>query len=333
MGRKVVSLSVLLLCPIFGCLMPGLAFHLSCHPKFFRRPRPSPPSRSPSPRGSLTATAEDTRSAREKAPDEPGVSSESAEPLQKTWSNQKGEVLCRVTDSIWYADRPFIWNKIDVGGKMAVVRLRDGTLWVHSPVAFDRTLAEALGKAGRIKHLVSPNFEHVKFAGDWKREFPSSVASGCPGLAEREPGVGFDQTVPVVGEGGEGAPSEWLGEFEVCFLDFEHNPFTRRPFFNEVIFFHKPSKTLIVSDALWNYPGQPERVPLLTRVWKLGMDKLYFPFYENFMIKDEAGFERARRKIFSWGVERIIPCHGDVVEGRGECLNLLQQFFGKPPSA
>jgi hypothetical protein len=43
--------------------------------------------------------------------------------------------------------RPFVWNGIDVGGKMAVVKLNDGSLWVHSPVALDAALADELAQA------------------------------------------------------------------------------------------------------------------------------------------------------------------------------------------
>lgn len=48
------------------------------------------------------------------------------------------------------------------GGRMAVVQLSDGSLWVHSPVELDTPLREALDKVGPVMHIVSPNYEHVK---------------------------------------------------------------------------------------------------------------------------------------------------------------------------
>ena len=47
---------------------------------------------------------------------------------------------------------------------MAVLRLSDGSLWVHSPVALDEYLAAALDDLGAVKHIVTPNFEHTKYA-------------------------------------------------------------------------------------------------------------------------------------------------------------------------
>ena len=41
----------------------------------------------------------------------------------------------------------------------------------------------------------------------------------------------------------------------------------------QLIFLHKPSKTLITSDFYWNYPA--DGVEPGTRAWKFGMDQLY----------------------------------------------------------
>lgn len=35
-------------------------------------------------------------------------------------------------------------------------------LWVHSPVLLDDALGAALSELGKVQHIVSPNFEHVK---------------------------------------------------------------------------------------------------------------------------------------------------------------------------
>ena len=65
--------------------------------------------------------------------------------LPVTWSNPQGEVLTALRDGFWVAERPFYprlpgLTSTDVGGKMAVVRLPSGDLWVHSPVALDPPL-------------------------------------------------------------------------------------------------------------------------------------------------------------------------------------------------
>ena len=64
------------------------------------------------------------------------------------WSNPSGSVLTPLREKVWAAERPFVWQGIDVGGKMGVVKMRDGSLWVHSPVDLDDHLRAALTEIG-----------------------------------------------------------------------------------------------------------------------------------------------------------------------------------------
>jgi len=72
--------------------------------------------------------------------------------------------LTQHSEHVWGAERPFAWLGIDVNGRGAVVKLSDGSLWVHSPVKLDPELKAAMDALGPVKHIVTPNFEHNKFA-------------------------------------------------------------------------------------------------------------------------------------------------------------------------
>lgn len=77
-----------------------------------------------------------------------------AQSQPRTWSNPGGLTLKQLQPNLFVAERPFIWNSIDVGGKMAVVKLNDGSLWVHSPVHLDPFLKRELAALGEVKHMV-----------------------------------------------------------------------------------------------------------------------------------------------------------------------------------
>ena len=116
--------------------------------------------------------------------------------MEKSWSNPQGTVLTQVHDSVWLAERPFYptlpgLRGTDVGGKMVVVRLRDGKLWVHSPVELDAPLIRALAEIGDVAHVVTPNTEHQKYARAWLLEYPQATGYACPGLRERKPEIGW----------------------------------------------------------------------------------------------------------------------------------------------
>jgi len=69
-------------------------------------------------------------------------------------------------------------------------------LFVHSPVNLDEPLRQALDKIGTVKHVVSPNYEHVKYAKEWQEAFPEANMWACPGLMEKEPQVQWAGEIP-----------------------------------------------------------------------------------------------------------------------------------------
>jgi hypothetical protein len=78
--------------------------------------------------------------------------------------------------NIGVIDGPFEYLTIlDVGlplpftTRMTVVKLKNGDLFLHSPIAFDAALAETLQSLGTVQHLVSPNQFHYAHIGEWSR--------------------------------------------------------------------------------------------------------------------------------------------------------------------
>lgn len=216
-------------------------------------------------------------------------------------------------DALFACPRPFVWNNIDVGGRMAVVKLANGDLWVHSPIDLDDKTREAMNALGRVAHVVSPNYEHVKYAAQWKRAYPDATLYACPGLIAKRPDIPYDREVTTR------APEAWGGEFEVAWFDGERAPVVDEPFFNEIVFFHKPTKSLMVTDVFWNYPDRAIAgvdVPFGTKLWKFGMDKVYAPFYRRVMVADESKYATTVRTVTEdWDWDIVVPCHGSIIRG------------------
>jgi hypothetical protein len=248
-----------------------------------------------------------------------------------TWSNPLGTTLTQIADNVHIAERSFYptlpgLTNTDVGCKMVVVRLESGALWVHSPVALDGAMRKELSALGEVKHVVTPNTEHQKWAPDYIREFPEASSWACPGLRERKPHVGWKRSLEELldapgGLTSNAPPAEWEGEIELCWLR-DQVPLLNRPFFNEVVFFHRPSSMLIVTDLWWNYPLEtdlPTDVPppsMATKLWKAGMDIVYRPFYNRLMRTESWG--ESIDTILSWEFDYIVPCHGDPVAENGK---------------
>jgi hypothetical protein len=213
--------------------------------------------------------------------------------------------------------RAFLWNKIDVGGRSVVLRLADGSLWVHSPVALDEPLRAALAALGPVRHVVAPNFEHLKHTRAWLQAYPEATGYGCPGLREQRPELGLHA---------DALQAPWRDEIQPLHLGFERNPFTAKPFFQELLFFHAATGTALVTDFAWNYPEEKGRLPAGSKLWKFGMDVVYGPFYRRWMVADRVACARARDVAAAWPVKALVPCHGDVLRGEEARQALLANF-------
>ena len=140
----------------------------------------SPPPRARSARGRRTTG--DVRFVRAK---KRTASSTKAE--YRNWSNPTGETVREIVKGKTYVcERSFVWNSIDVGGRCAVVKLKSGELWIHSPIDLDEKTKSEIDKIGTVKHVVSPNYEHLKYAKQWKRAYPNAILWACPGLKEKK---------------------------------------------------------------------------------------------------------------------------------------------------
>lgn len=296
------------------------------------------------------------------------------------WSNRLGTVLTPASiPGVYTACRPFLWNRIDVGCRMTVIELdsssKDGKpdLFIHSPVMLDAPLMDAIEKLGTVKHVVSPNYEHVKYAKFWADEYPEAFMWGCPGLMEKEPNVRWTGEIPYgcrpleyPSQPGDaktqGHSLMWSWEdVQPLHVDCETNPFTGKPFFNEVVFYHTASKTLLTTDTYWNYPKgdgvtnsnyealagmdadfimdwelapKVEKVPLGSRLWKVGMDKLFRPFYLNLMVENRKQDEFQRLASYmsglgdsTWKSGTVIPAHGDIIRGPNLVREVLKLHF------
>src|SRR3546814_4429799 len=93
-------------------------------------------------------------------------------------------------ERIWIIDGPEI--RMDYGPasipfptRMTVVRLAGGRLWVHSPIAPDTVLFEAIDALGDVAWLVAPNSLHNWYVADWQRRYPAARTLADSAAASR----------------------------------------------------------------------------------------------------------------------------------------------------
>ncbi len=215
-------------------------------------------------------------------------------------------MLERVADDVWIEARPLRFFGLETGTKMTVVRLRNGGLFVHSPVALDTPTREAVDALGPVIAIVAPSRFHHLYVGEWARAYPSASVSACPGLETKRRDIAWSRVL-----GDEPAP-EWRGELVQVF-------FGARAMENEVVFFHEASKTIISSDFIFNLATHPSG---LTRAvgTLLGQRAPGVTLLERVMIRNHVAAREQVGRIVAWGAERIVLAHGDIIAKNGSAV-------------
>jgi len=102
------------------------------------------------------------------------------------------------------------------------------------------------------------------------------------------------------------------------------------PFANEIVFFHRPSATLIATDLAFNVCDSS---PPLTRLFfRLGgtYGRLSPTLLERLLVRDRTTFRQSLERILEWPFERVVVAHGEVSEkgGREELIRGYSWLLG-----
>jgi hypothetical protein len=147
---------------------------------------------------------------------------------------------------------------------MTVVRLSNDDLLLHSPIKFDEALASELQRMGAIRHLVSPNQFHYAHIGEWSKAFPDAITWASPRVRQRARARHIHVT--FARDLTPDPPEEWRQDIDQTLFP--------GGYFKEFVFFHKTSKSLILTDAIINIELRKMPEPWRTATKLTGM---YYP--------------------------------------------------------
>ena len=205
--------------------------------------------------------------------------------------------------------------------RMTIVRLANGDLFVHSPIRFNDRLATDLQALGTIRHLVSPNQFHYAHIGEWLAAFPQAIAWASPRVRERARARHID--IDFTRDLDLDPPDEWHEEIDQTLFP--------GGYFKEFIFFHKASRTLILTDTIINLELEKMTEPWRTATKLSGM---YHPYGQIFfgmrlpLLLQQRKAKAALGRIQSWQPERILLSHGRCFDAPADAV--IHRVFGGP---
>lgn len=184
--------------------------------------------------------------------------------------------------------------------RCTIVRGTDGGVVVVAPSALDEEAVSFIGALGPVRAIVAPNrLHHLSLAAASAR-WPAAKVYAAPGLADKLAGVRIDHTL----SDGTGALGEALTTVAV----------QGAPGLSELVLLHRPSKTLVVTDLVFNV-REPSGwlTPLVLRAVgahrRLAQSRAL-----RLMVKDRAAAAASARRVVALDFDRLVMAHGEVVE-------------------
>jgi Domain of unknown function (DUF4336) len=210
-------------------------------------------------------------------------------------------MLQNIAPNLWHTQHSFVVSGIRASSRMTVVRLHDGRLWLHSPVPITDVLKAELMALGEVAYVVAPSKAHHLFVADCMAAFPQAKLFGAPGLLVKRPDLQGMVELQTVAE------PAWQDDLEQLF-------FAGLPLVNETVWFHKPSRTLIITDLLQCYQGELSfGLKLYARLTGT-LNQWAVPKTVRWMVKDREAACASAQKMLAWPFERVIVAHNAILD-------------------
>ena len=211
-------------------------------------------------------------------------------------------MLKSFAEELWIDTRRAMFWRVESGSRMTIVRLAAGGLFVHSPVALDAETRVAVDALGTVEAVVAPSVFHHLHVADWMQAYPGAIFAACPGLEWKRTDLPFSSVL------GDQQHPLWVDDLDQVYFS------ARRE--NEVVFFHRRTRTMICADALLNLSTHHN--PWTRRVaWLMGNTEPGVGYLERFMIRDRTLARRQVDRMLRWDIDRIVVSHGDPIFGDG----------------
>jgi len=207
--------------------------------------------------------------------------------------------------NVWIVEGP---NVRDMGfiftTRMTLVRLSDGSMWVDSPVSVPSDTLQRIVELGPVRYLVAATPRHFWRLESWHALFPEAQlwSSRTTLLTLKK------RPLPLTGVLGDGPPQAWAKDFDQLVL-------RGNPLLDEVLFFHKQSRTVILDDLIQIH-AKVKGKPLRNALFKLGgvlapHGGVGLDIRLSFTNRDLA--RRSLEKLLSWDFDKLIIAHGSCI--------------------
>ncbi|WRT64558.1 uncharacterized protein IL334_001490 [Kwoniella shivajii] len=189
---------------------------------------------------------------------------------------------------------------------------------VYASTPLTLATIQTLKALGEVKWIVTPDGEHGMYIEDYVKHYPEAKPIGVEIYKEKKPSIAWAGLFGAT-EDGQSKTYGFEPEISLHQVSAHMN--------DELTAIHHPSGTLIQADMLFNLPPteQYSRKGGLPTLFKLtGSGSSMSPggkmhdLMASTIAKDKELLKKQLQPIAAAKWDRIIPCHGDVIETGGK---------------
>ena len=217
-------------------------------------------------------------------------------------------MLRQIDRHLWVAEQPLKFLGLEVGTRMTVIKLSNGSLVIISPIEINSEIQQQLGNIGTVRYIIAPNLFHYLYLAQAQQIYPQAETIAPQGLAAKQPDLKIDRVFTQ-------DPVEFDSELEfVRFEGFQVLIPPKVKVINEIVFYHPASKTLIITDSAFNFDRSfPFVTQLAAKV--LGSYRELKPYLlDKIASRDKQKLKQSIDKILAWDFQRVIMAHGTIVD-------------------
>ncbi len=213
-------------------------------------------------------------------------------------------MLETIGESIWLAEGELVnFFGFPYPTRSVVARLKDGALWIWSPIKLTPALQQEIDALGRVAHLVSPNKIHHLYLQDWQAVYPSAKLWGPASTIRKRKDLDFADEL------GDDPPVDWQDEIVQFWF---HGSLA----LDEIVFVHLPSRTAIIGDLSENFSEEflsqhwSSWKHAIARIWKITEPYGYAPLELRLSWFKRKSARTALNQLLDTDPKQVVMAHG-----------------------
>ena len=214
-------------------------------------------------------------------------------------------------DGLWSVEHAFKASGIPLTSRMTLAKVNQQEWAIISAVPLSENLVSEINADAKVSYIIAPNNFHHLFINDAIQHWPDAEVFIPHSLTRKRPDLSKATILAS-------SPGAWGNDLQIRKID-------GAKMLEEFLFFHAPSKSLIITDLCFNMINPEGFRQTLFTILSGTRGALKTSRMIKLLFKDKAAFKASLNEILEWPFERIVVAHGEIIDTDAKAK--LQESF------